>query len=300
MPRVYKKFTGDGRAKAFYFLPRTALILLESSPPRSYQFPRGFTLHHIYQDLVCRYNKDSSDDPIFQTLEILGMRDYLGIRLPDTIRDEVIKIGVPDLDAAPDDVDDIPLAAWEVFNDANEGLNVESWQDWYDLVQPNFCPSLKPDDSNLTVQEDAAELFDDFSWGIDHSGEVSRSVQMSPRMRPPIYHIVPSNDDNIPCLRGGVGDNSSKIGSADPGELEDQCCSSLKGHLYYMLSEDNLSEHWPQEYVSVNPGQMNVLERCQKHPAKRHVVVKQVPADHCCVRCDFPTRGCTERCKQPI
>jgi hypothetical protein len=157
-------------AKAFYFLPRTALILLESSPPRSYRFPRGFTLHHIYQDLVCRYNKDSSDDPIFQILEILGMRDYLGIRLPDTIRDEVIKIGVPGLDTVPDDADDIPLAAWEVFNNANESLNVESWQDWYDLVQPNVCPSLKPDNSNLTVQEDAAELFGDFSWTLTTPG----------------------------------------------------------------------------------------------------------------------------------
>lgn len=32
-----------------------------------------------------------------------------------------------------------------------------------------------------------------------------------------------------------------------------------------------------------------MLEKCQKHPRKHHVVAKQVPADHCCVRCDFPT-----------
>ncbi|KAF3053841.1 hypothetical protein E8E11_010820 [Didymella keratinophila] len=129
LSRAYRKATGDGRAKSFYFLPRTGLILLENSPRRSYQFPRGFTLHHIHHYLVYHWNEYSSDDPIFRILEILGMRDYLGIRLPDIISNEVIKIGVPDLDTVPGDADDIPLAAWEVFNDTNGGLKVESWQD---------------------------------------------------------------------------------------------------------------------------------------------------------------------------
>lgn len=155
LPRVQRKSAGDEQAKYFYFFffPRAALILLESSPRRSYQFPRGSTLYQIHRDLVRRYNRDSADDPIFQILEILGMREYLGIRLPDTVRDEVIKIGVPYLDKIPDADDDIPLVAWEVFNDANEEFNVEGWEDWYDAVQSSACPSLRPGDSNLIVQE---------------------------------------------------------------------------------------------------------------------------------------------------
>lgn len=247
LPRVHRKCAGDERARSFYFSPRAALILLESSPRRPYQFLRGSTLYQIHRDLVRRCNRDSADDPIFQILEILGMREYLGIWLPDTVRDEVIKIGVPYLDKIPDADDDIPLVAWEVFNDANEEFNVEGWEDWYDAVQSSAYPSLRPGDSNPTVQEDAAEIFDDWSWDVDHSGEVSRSVEMSPRTRPRIHHIVPIDDDQTPCLRGGIGNDSRNNDGTVRAQVDVQCCSSPKGHLYHKLSEDNFSAHWPQE-----------------------------------------------------
>ncbi|KAJ4406896.1 hypothetical protein N0V91_004327 [Didymella pomorum] len=102
-------------------------------------------------DLVRHYNGDSADDTIFRILEILELRDYLGIRIQDTTHYEGVKISVRDINANSDSGDDIPLAAWEVFNDANEGLNVERWQDWYGLVQPDTFLTLRPRNSNLDV-----------------------------------------------------------------------------------------------------------------------------------------------------
>lgn len=70
---------------------------------------------------------------------------------------------------------------------------------------------------------------------------------MSPRTRPRIHHIVPSDDDQTPCLRGGIGNDSRNNDGTVRAQVDVQCCSSPKGHLYQKLSEDNFSAHWPQE-----------------------------------------------------
>ncbi|KAJ4372704.1 hypothetical protein N0V86_008068 [Didymella sp. IMI 355093] len=127
--RTHKGCIREGRAKAFYFFPRAALVLLESSPLRLYQFPQGSTLFQIYEDLVRRYNRELRDDPVFQILEILELWDCLGVQYPDKVRDEVMRIGLPDLNVVAEFGDGIPLAASEAFHDADKGLNVESWQD---------------------------------------------------------------------------------------------------------------------------------------------------------------------------
>jgi hypothetical protein len=285
LPRIHEDCTRDGRAKAFCFFPRTALVLLESSPLRWYQFPQGSTLLQIYEDLVRRYNRELRDDPVFQILEILELWDCLGVQYPDELHDEMIRIGLPDFNTVSEIGSDIPLAASEAFHDADEGLNVESWQDWYGLVELTPCPTLGCTYSDLSEQEDAAELFADWSWDIDHSGEAARSIDMSPFTRPGVCHNIPSDSDKSPCLRGGVGDDSSELDGTGP--VDAQRCNNAKGHAYHRLSEDNFSAHWPQGHASADNGQINALEKYQKHP-KRHVVTKQVPADHCCFRCDFP------------
>ncbi|KAF1922855.1 uncharacterized protein M421DRAFT_10207 [Didymella exigua CBS 183.55] len=267
----------DHQANTFYFFPSTALILLKSLPLRSYQFPRGSTLPQIHEGLAHRYNRENEDDPVFQTLEVLHLRECFGIQVPDHAHDEVIKIGLPDPDSVSDMGDEIPVAAWAAF-DVNGEANLESWQCWFDLFQP----------SNGPTRQDAARLFDDWSWGVGPSSEARQSSQVSPCTRPRIQHVVPSDTNRTPCIRGGIGgDPDERHGTirAEPGA---QCCNDKAGHTYPKLSSENLSAHWLREHVSADTGSMKVLEKFPMYPGKRHLVAKQLSTDHACVRCGIP------------
>lgn len=141
-------------------------------------------------------------------------------------------------------------------------------------------------------------MFAGWSWEIDQTRGISKSVQMSPRTRPRIYHIIPTNDDKASCLRGRVDGDPSKIDGVDRTQVDIQRCISPKGQLYHRLPEDNFSAHWTQEYVSANPEQIEVFKKCQKHPGKGTLL--QSKSLHAVSAVTSQTRGFTSRRKQLV
>ncbi|KAH6642028.1 hypothetical protein C7974DRAFT_446357 [Boeremia exigua] len=163
------------QAHAFYFFPRTSLILLTTpQSTTTYHFPPGTMLPQIHQSLISQFHDAVKHDPVFQIMHILDVREYLGIQTPDPVNDELIRIDLPDL-ACPDNGGGAPMAAWEVPDFEVPEHPDGCWQAWND-VQPR-CRARLNADSGQTSCVDADELFRGWSWSGAGSAACSSGDQ---------------------------------------------------------------------------------------------------------------------------
>ncbi|CAN9279689.1 unnamed protein product [Alternaria sp. RS040] len=109
-------------AKSFVYYPQRSTIVFPDTPPRIYLFPYNSTLPEIHEMLKKGSGReDLRDDPhIACILEIIKIREDMGIYLPEDVSDERITIDIPETLTGCQLDCKTRVIAWQVSN-ADEG-----------------------------------------------------------------------------------------------------------------------------------------------------------------------------------
>jgi hypothetical protein len=126
----------------FIFYPSRSLILIPGLPAQTLRFATGTTLQQIH-DLLTQSHNNNNDDflEISPTAlivrDILAARESMGIMLPDSLRDEVVCIRVPERCAGIDG--DVRIAAWETVKEEGDEEDVVIEEDAGDDNWGSHC-----------------------------------------------------------------------------------------------------------------------------------------------------------------
>lgn len=89
-------------ATSFDFFPQESTIVFAGDPPHIYQFPHKSTLPQIREILESETAKTEMEGEryISRLLEIMKIRDEMGVRLPKILREKRVTIGLPQVATA--------------------------------------------------------------------------------------------------------------------------------------------------------------------------------------------------------
>ncbi|KAI4628568.1 hypothetical protein J4E83_003119 [Alternaria metachromatica] len=106
-------------AKSFDFYPRQSTIVFAGASPHLYQFPHRSTLPEICRILEIDDGEQSlADDPyIARVLEIMKIREEMGIELPENVSDERVTISICDVPSDCHLDRETKIATWEVHEE---------------------------------------------------------------------------------------------------------------------------------------------------------------------------------------
>ncbi|KAI4652353.1 hypothetical protein J4E93_002554 [Alternaria ventricosa] len=104
------------KAKSFEFYPRQSIIVFAGASPHLYQFPHRSTLPEICRILEIDDGEEplSNDPYIARVLEIMKIREEMGIELPENISDERVTISICDVPSDCHLDRETKIATWEV------------------------------------------------------------------------------------------------------------------------------------------------------------------------------------------
>ncbi|KAI4615557.1 uncharacterized protein J4E87_009015 [Alternaria ethzedia] len=104
------------KAKSFDFHPKESIINFAGASPHLYQFPHRSTLPEICRILEIDDGEESlTNDPyIARVLEIMKIREEMGIELPENVSDERITISICDVPSDCHLDRETKIAAWKV------------------------------------------------------------------------------------------------------------------------------------------------------------------------------------------
>ena len=106
-------------AKSFDFYPRQSTIVFAGASPHLYQFPHRSTLPEICRILEIDDGEESlANDPyIARVLEIMKIREEMGIELPENVSDERVTISICDVPSDCHLDRETKIATWEVHEE---------------------------------------------------------------------------------------------------------------------------------------------------------------------------------------
>jgi len=109
---------------SFDFFPNESTIVFGGEPPHIYQFPHKYTLPQIRELLESRNAKEKIRDEkyISRILEIMKIREDMGLKLPDNLREERVSIGLPDVSTVVQLDNSLGIAAWQTCDTDVKGL----------------------------------------------------------------------------------------------------------------------------------------------------------------------------------
>ncbi|KAI4714999.1 hypothetical protein J4E89_000684 [Alternaria sp. Ai002NY15] len=107
------------KAKSFDFYPRQSIIVFAGASPHLYQFPHRSTLPEICRILEIDDGEESlTKDPyIARVLEIMKIREEMGIESPENVSDERITISICDVPRDCHLDRETKIATWEVHEE---------------------------------------------------------------------------------------------------------------------------------------------------------------------------------------
>jgi hypothetical protein len=102
--------------RSFDFYPRRSTIVFAGAPRYIYQFPHKSTLPEIRSIIDSGDGEEvlSNDPYIARILEIMKIREDMGIQLPENLRDELVTIDIPNAPNSSHLDRGIKIAAWQV------------------------------------------------------------------------------------------------------------------------------------------------------------------------------------------
>ncbi|KAI4699995.1 hypothetical protein J4E81_004029 [Alternaria sp. BMP 2799] len=107
------------KANSFDFYPRKSIIVFAGATPHLYQFPHRSTLPEICRILEIDDGEESlTKDPyIARILEIMKIREEMGIELPENVSDERVTISICDVPSDCHLDRETKIATWEVHEE---------------------------------------------------------------------------------------------------------------------------------------------------------------------------------------
>lgn len=207
-------------ATCFYFYPLRPVIILPGSPAQILQFPRGTTLKDIRKILNAQHKRGLNMDPCAEKVrEIMDARDKMGIKLPESLLDQAIMIGIPETSQEHTMADNtVKIAAWEtVDNEEYVELVPRTKDDQRDSVQRGTVPASSKDDRFIQI----ADIINSFEYDpVTANAELSDSVcscnlcaadvllnSTATTYRPPIVSVRGGGDDDWDDDDDGWDDN---------------------------------------------------------------------------------------------
>ncbi|KAK1913153.1 hypothetical protein P3342_005089 [Pyrenophora teres f. teres] len=102
----------------FDFFPRESTIIFGGDSPHIYQFPRKFTLPQICELLESKNAKEKTKDDVYVShiLEIMKIREDMGLKLPDNLCEDRVSIGLPNVPTRVHLDNNLNIAAWQTVD----------------------------------------------------------------------------------------------------------------------------------------------------------------------------------------
>lgn len=237
----------------FFFYPTHSAITLPTTRSRSFHWPPGTTLYQIRNMLILRHEHTIQENPhLAQILEIMDQRAILGVQLPESMRDEMLWIGVPDVHGARavDGGDSVESEAWASFEKTTEASN-----------------------------GGVSNLFNGFSWASNRASESNATVNLrgggfddSVDPYPNPYPSPPPPSPPLPTDR-----EQRHEGIADIIYVHG-------GLAIRVLVRTPFSSSWPRRY--------EIQVACRNIPDKWHTVEMPCSGGNCCKRYELPLPPC--------
>ncbi|CAN9199221.1 unnamed protein product [Alternaria alternata] len=257
-------------ANSFVYYPQRSTIVFPDTPPRIYLFPYNFTLPEIHE-MIRKGNgrEDLRDDPqIARILEIIKIREDMGIYLPEDVSDERITIDIPEILTGCQLDCKTRIIAWQVSNaDAGslekpiEKLDFESSADKSnDDTRTNSTSS----EGEKDYYQDIGDLVNSFDDPVDTDNAIdwlrscacqTRSVYGSES-----YYKIPhpqSSTISEPPLMVSV-----RGGGSDPEYWCHTSYSHQKSPLYYpqLTPPSSAPPNTPASYGTIEPPPCRVFK----------------------------------------
>ncbi|KAF7449033.1 hypothetical protein A1F94_005937 [Pyrenophora tritici-repentis] len=102
----------------FDFFARESTIIFGGDSPHIYQFPSKFTLPQIRELLESENVKERTRDDVYvsRVLEILKIREDMGLKLPGNLNEERVSIGLPDVPIRVHRDNNLNIGAWQTVD----------------------------------------------------------------------------------------------------------------------------------------------------------------------------------------
>jgi hypothetical protein len=148
------------KAKSFDFYPKMSTIVFAGTSPYLYQFPYRSTLPEIRSILKSRDGEEVlSDDPyIARVLEIMKIREHMGIELPENISEQRVAISIPDVSDDSHLDRGIKIATWQVYDEDAKSLEKLVTKL---VIDPDAAESSTTISDNTTSSEGEGDYYQD-------------------------------------------------------------------------------------------------------------------------------------------
>ncbi|KAH8624770.1 hypothetical protein IG631_20235 [Alternaria alternata] len=257
-------------ANSFVYYPRRSTIVFPDTPLRIYLFPYNSTLPEIHAMLKKGSRReDLRDDPhITCILEIMKIREDMGIYLPEDVSDERITIDIPEILTGCQLDCKTRIIAWHVSNaDAGslekriEKLGFESSADKSnDATRTNSTSSEGEND----YYQDIGDLVNSFGDPDDTDNAIdwlrSCACQNRPVYGSESYYKIPHPQSSTVSEPAPIV--SVRGGGSDPEYWSHTSYSHQKYPLYYpqLTPPSSAPPNTPASYDTIEPPPCRVLK----------------------------------------
>ncbi|KAI4954326.1 hypothetical protein J4E91_002038 [Alternaria rosae] len=198
---------------SFDFYPRKSTIVFAGASPHLYQFPYRSTLPEIRRILESEDGEEAlSNDPyIARVLEIMKIREEMGIELLENISDERVTISICDVPSDWHLDRETKIATWEVYDEDVDVLGEL-------LTKLEIDLSASKSSTNTSVRAASSEEEQDYYQDVGDLVNFLRDAVKD--------ELEPSSPKFCTCrvhLRSGSGSVSSVI------EVEQPCALPVRG-----------------------------------------------------------------------
>ncbi|CAO2655387.1 Nn.00g104510.m01.CDS01 [Neocucurbitaria sp. VM-36] len=258
--------TGNIAAPFFTFLPKLSMIIFPADTAQIFQFPGASTLSQIRSILEYKYRRGIEDNPcLVRVREIMQVREDMGVRLPEGLRDERLVIAIPE---GGEEVEK-EVKGWGI-----EGgeVGIEAWETWLDddaegLETMAGCLGVGVDDVDAFMRRsretddgsededldgDLGELNDSMvgtndAYNDDESERVCECELCTNRDLNPYAETQSSYPPPLVSVRGGAGQEESSSPPGSDSNNESQCFESP--HLPFSPFNQRMKRESSQESI---------------------------------------------------
>jgi hypothetical protein len=207
------------KAKSFDFYPGRSTIVFAGTSPHLYQFPYKSTLPEIRSILESRNGEEilSNDPYIARVLEIMKIREDMGIELPENISEERIAISIPDVSDDSHLDRGIKISTWQVYDEDAKSLEKLITKL---VIDPDAAESSTTISVNTTSSEGEGDYYQDpgdlvnslnDTFGNDHETRPQKFCMCQTHLvndRESSSDIINPRPSHVVSVRGGGHDSA--------------------------------------------------------------------------------------------
>ncbi|CAN9247715.1 unnamed protein product [Alternaria alternata] len=257
-------------ANSFVYYPQRSTIVFPDTPPRIYLFPYNSTLPEIHEMLKKGSGREDlrDDSHITRILEIMKIREDMGIYLPEDVSDERITIDIPEILTGYQLDCKTRIIAWQVSN-ADAG-SLEKLVEKFDLEssadKSNDDTRIKSTSSEgeKDYYQDVGDLLNSFDNPVDTDNAIDwprfSACQICSVYGSESYYKIPHPQSST--ISEAPPMVSVRGGGSDPEYWSHTSYNHQKSPLYYppLTPPSSAPPNTPASYGTIEPPPCRVLK----------------------------------------